>query len=283
LRVATRVGYDASMLTLFLTHLVLVSTPALAADVLPSPTTDASAAIDALHTQARAAEARGDTKGATKLWGKLDKAFLAAEADKQSVSDTARAQAAAHPLELLQASVQALGKVGWSDKGAPAARIKKNLTLVKERVDALPAIRQRGDDICRTYQDPEACAGATYLLASAHLGLADMIDAFELHLPADMDGDGEEYGQSDEAFHERVMETLRATFSPVASRADELLQAVAAMTAPRPDSVWGQRARDELARRATKQAAAASGAAVTQPASVAPAESSPAPWSAPAP
>ncbi len=59
--------YRRCMTTLLVAHLlVLGSTSAHAADL---PAADASATIDALFTQARAAETRGDAKGAAKTWG----------------------------------------------------------------------------------------------------------------------------------------------------------------------------------------------------------------------
>ena len=267
-------------LPLLVSLLVLGSTPARAGD--PS-TGGADAAIDALYTQARAAESRGDTKGAAKSWAALDKAFHAAVARKEPLSEAARVQAAAHPLTVLEARVQASSRVAWAHKGSAIAVIKKNAEMLKAHADEVGAVQQRAGEICRVYQEPEACAGATFLQGAAQFGLGDVINEFALRLPGDMDGDGEEFGVADTEYQDRLTTGIQDTFGAHAAQAAATLQSVVAMTASQPASVWGKRAQEELARRKIVAAAPAEApAAGPAPGEEAPAPA-PAPWSVPAP
>lgn len=268
-------------LPLLVSLLVLGSTPARAGD--PS-TGGADAAIDALYTQARAAESRGDTKGAGKAWAALDKAFQAAVARKEPLSEAARVQAAAHPLALLEARVQASSRVAWAHKGSAMAVIKKNAEMLKAHADDVRAVQERAGEICRVYQEPEACAGATFLLGSAQLGFGDLLNDFALRLPGDMDGDGEEFSVADTEYQDRLTTGVQDTLGALAAQGGVTLQSVVAVTASQPASVWGKRAQEELARRKIVAAPAVAPAAGPSPDEPTPVPApEPAPWSVPAP
>ncbi len=235
------------------------------------------AEIDALYQTARAAESGPDRKLASTewTWNQLDQTFRKAIADGKPVSDASRARAAAHPLEVFEAAAGAFPKRNWSSTGTALKDIKANVELVKAKFDALGTMREQARVLCEVYRDLESCAGARFVYGQSALVFGDLIEEFETLLPGDMDGDGEEWSLADTEYQDRLVKGIDETFGPRASEGGAVVRSVVEMTSARPDSVWGQRAREELARR---QAKAAADAAARTPAPPEAGDPGPSPW-----
>ena len=217
------------------------------------PDTNAEHVIEALYAQAKAAQAKGDTKKNVQLWAQIDATFAEAIAAGKKPGSLTRRRAAEGAIEALRKRVEAYKQIKWVEDGSVTVIIKSNAATLKAKNEELAvgdtSILKQVDTIRKQYMEAEAVTAATTLYGLAQFSLADFINDFGLRLPGDMDGDGEEFGVADTEFQDRLTAGINASFGARAAEAPLTLQSAITTAQQYGWSSWATMAQDELARR----------------------------------